>query len=303
MYHLPVYSVSGMVLWGPGSFSRPFPCHPPCTREVGVPIRRLKILAKFALPPVSAPHPVKDATLWAFLAASWKVKSCVCVQPLCRFVVRSGYFTRIAIAPNPMPYPAYGLRPHAVVSGVRGCVGECARGEGGGAEFFSPPPVAECFSKTFRHKGGGGRGGGGQTPHRNYAQFHCKAKFACGLFYTYSSGAMESGQPYTRTADDWRTAMATAAPTAGGRTHQQRRSRRTRQLPPPPPQHTTRRHKAQLAQGAGSTGNVTHRERERERVVCQVRRDALHRGAGACCAPGARWARFLLGSTRRVVVA
>ena len=39
-----------MVLWGPGVLFRPFPCHPPYTREVGVPIRRLKILAKFALP-------------------------------------------------------------------------------------------------------------------------------------------------------------------------------------------------------------------------------------------------------------
>ena len=38
-----------MVFWGPAVFFRPFPCHPPYTREVGVPIRRLKILAKFAL--------------------------------------------------------------------------------------------------------------------------------------------------------------------------------------------------------------------------------------------------------------
>ena len=39
------------------------------------------------------------------------------------------------------------------------------------------------------------------------------------------------------------------------------------------------------------TGNVTHTHREI--VLCQVRRDAPHRGAGAHCAPGARWARFL----------
>ena len=38
-----------MVFWGPAFYFRLFPCHPPYTREVGVPIRRLKILAKFAL--------------------------------------------------------------------------------------------------------------------------------------------------------------------------------------------------------------------------------------------------------------
>ena len=49
------YSVAGMVFWAPVFFSHPFPscqlesCQPPCTIEVGVPIRRLKILAKFAL--------------------------------------------------------------------------------------------------------------------------------------------------------------------------------------------------------------------------------------------------------------
>ena len=43
------YSISGMVFWAPGAFFRPFPCHPRYTIEVGVPIRRLKILAKFAL--------------------------------------------------------------------------------------------------------------------------------------------------------------------------------------------------------------------------------------------------------------
>ena len=39
------------------------------------------------------------------------------------------------------------------------------------------------------------------------------------------------------------------------------------------------------------TGNDT--PTQRERVVCQVWRYAQHREAGARCAPGARWARFL----------
>ena len=46
MYHLPI----PRVFWGPRFFFRPFPCHPPYTSEVGVPMRRLKMLAKFALP-------------------------------------------------------------------------------------------------------------------------------------------------------------------------------------------------------------------------------------------------------------
>ena len=40
----------GVLFWGPGAFFRPFPCPPPYTSEVGVPMRGLKILAKLALP-------------------------------------------------------------------------------------------------------------------------------------------------------------------------------------------------------------------------------------------------------------
>ena len=61
-----------MVFWGPGAFFRPFPCQPPYTREVGVPTRRLKILAKFALlAHVSAGRKVRRQSSGRPRLASW----------------------------------------------------------------------------------------------------------------------------------------------------------------------------------------------------------------------------------------
>ena len=60
-----LFSARTLVFRGSVSFFRPFPCHPPYTREVGGSIRQLEILAKFALTKVLPAQVARAARSWA----------------------------------------------------------------------------------------------------------------------------------------------------------------------------------------------------------------------------------------------